>query len=308
MIDQLLNKTQSTGYDKAVSMSSGYQVRRKTDFPRWLRKPIPPVGKRSVIEKYLRQGYLHTVCEEAKCPNRNECFASGTATFLIMGDLCTRNCLFCSIKYGTPFPLDSDEPERICKAAKKMGLSYVVLTSVTRDDLEDGGAGHIAETVSMLKKSGIKVEALVPDFCGSTTALATVLASGPDVFNHNIETVPAIFSHIRPDADYTLSLQVLRWAAENSHDIPIKSGFMVGLGEIEEEVISLMDDLRKSKVTALTIGQYLQPSENQVRVKEFIPPDQFDHYSAIAKELGFSHVCSAPFVRSSYKAVELFNH
>ncbi len=285
-------------------------IRKKSVFPKWLRKPILLNGKRREVEKYLRQGNLHTVCEEAKCPNRNECFASGTATFLIMGDLCTRNCLFCNIKHGTPLPLDPDEPDRLLDAVKKMGLSYVVITTVTRDDLEDGGADHIAKTISILKRNinGIKVEVLVPDFNGNMTSVLTVLSSMPDVVNHNIETVPSIFPQIRPEADYTVSLQLLRYAAENSNGACIKSGFMVGLGETENEVISLMEDLRKSHVSILTVGQYLQPTNNQVEVKEVITPIQFDRYKKIGSELGFSRVFSGPFVRSSYRAAEVFNN
>ena len=284
------------------------RIRKKSAFPKWLRKPILLSGKRREVEKYLRQDNLYTVCEEAKCPNRNECFANGTATFLIMGDICTRNCLFCNIKHGTPQPLDPHEPGRLVNAVKKMRLSYVVITTVTRDDLLDGGADHIAKTISLLKRNirGIKVEVLVPDFNGNMTPVLTLLSNQPDVFSHNIETVPSIFPGIRPDANYAVSLQLLGNAAENSTNISIKSGFMVGLGETENEAISLMEDLRKSQVSILTIGQYLQPTKNQVKVKEVITPAQFERYKNIGNELGFSRVFSGPFIRSSYRAAEVF--
>lgn len=292
------------------SMGSIRSIRKKTNFPKWLHKPIPLTGQKHTVEKYLRDDSLHTVCEEAQCPNRNECFASGVATFLIMGDTCTRNCSFCNIKHGNPLPLDAQEPERLSHAVKNLGLSYVVITSATRDDLEDGGAEHISKTITLLKRTiyGINVEVLVPDFGGNMTACERVIASNPDVFSHNIETVPSLFSQIRPEAKYTLSLQILRTAAEIGHDITIKSGFMVGLGETEKEVILLMQDLRESRVSILTIGQYLQPSKKQVPVKEFITPDQFDRYHMIALELGFSQAHAGPFVRSSYNAAEIYNH
>lgn len=307
MNDQL-TRTRSNTQDS--SENPLVQVKEKSTFPKWLRKPIVAYGKRREVEKYLKQGNLHTVCEESKCPNRSECFASGTATFLIMGNICTRNCLFCNIKHGKPLPLEPDEPNRLLDAVKKMGLSYVVITTVTRDDLEDGGADHIAKTISVLKRNinGINVEVLIPDFNGNMKSVVTVLSNQPDVFSHNIETVPSIFPKIRRVADYAVSIQILRDAAENSNDIFIKSGFMVGLGETENEAISLMEDLRKSHVSILTIGQYLQPTKNQVEVKEFITPAQFERYKKIGNELGFSQVFSGPFVRSSYRAAEVFNN
>lgn len=310
MNEQITNNTVSRKINQRSSENSLRGSGKKSAFPKWLRKPIILNGKRKEVEKYLRLGNLHTVCEEAKCPNRNECFASGTATFLIMGDICSRNCLFCNIKPGTPLPLDPGEPERLLDAVKKMGLSYVVITMVTRDDLDDGGAEHIAKTISILKRSinRIKVEILVPDFKGKMKSISTVLSVKPDVFSHNIETVSSIFSKIRPEADYDVSLQVLSHAAQNSKDILIKSGFMVGLGETEKEVISLMKDLRKSHVAILTIGQYLQPAKNLVRVEEIVTPAQFELYRMIAGELGFTHVSSGPFVRSSYRASEVFNN
>lgn len=310
MSEQITQSTLSRKTDQRSSENSTSRVRTKSAFPKWLRKPIILNGKRKEVEQYLRLGNLHTVCEEARCPNRNECFASGTATFLIMGDICSRNCLFCNIKSGTPQPLDPDEPGRLLGAVKKMGLSYVVITTVTRDDLDDGGAEYIAKIISILKRNinRIKVEILVPDFMGNMKSIQTVLSSRPDVFSHNIETVHSTFLKIRPEADYDTTLRVLNYAAQNSEGILIKSGFMVGLGESEKQVVSLMEDLRRSHVTILTIGQYLQPTQNQVAVKEIITPERFDRYQTIAKELGFTQVFSGPFVRSSYRAHEVFNN
>lgn len=310
MSEQIAHTIQFGRIDYRLNKNSFRHDGNKSAFPKWLRKTIVLNGKRKKVERYLKQGNLNTVCEEAKCPNRNECFAAGTATFLIMGDICSRSCLFCSVTSGTPRPLDSNEPERILDAVKKIGLSYVVITSVTRDDLKDGGAEHIAQTISLLKRNciGIRVEILVPDFKGNCTSVETVLNSRPDVFAHNIETVSPIFSKIRPGADYNSSLLVLKHAAQHSSGVFIKSGFMVGLGETEQEVISLMKDLRASNVTILTIGQYLQPTERDIRVKEIITPVQFERYKTIAKELGFTRVFSGPFVRSSYRACEIYNN
>lgn len=279
----------------------------KLHFPKWLRKPIPLIGKKNKVERYIKNNSLNTVCEEAKCPNRNECYGNGTATFLLMGDTCTRNCLFCNVSNGIPFPLDKNEPESICKTVKLMGLSYVVLTSVTRDDLDDGGAKHIADTVKKLKKAipKIKVEVLVPDFHGNRKAINYVLESKPDVFNHNIETVHSIFTRIRPDASYTLSLKILKDVANSDYQILTKSGFMVGLGETEDEVVALMEDLKNANVNIITIGQYLQPSSKQVKVKEFITHNQFNKYRLIGKKIGFDKIISGPFVRSSYKAEKI---
>lgn len=225
-----------------------------------------------------------------------------------MGTICTRNCCFCNITYGTPSSLDVNEPNKICEIVKLMKLSYVVLTSVTRDDLDDGGAMHMAEIINKLKDSipNIKVEALIPDFKGNFNALTYVLESKPDVLNHNIETVRSLFQKIRPQANYDLSLELLHYAADSDYDIAVKSGFMVGLGETEDQVIELMEDLKRSNVTIITIGQYLQPSSNQVRVKEFITPEQFNHYRLLGRKIGFGKVFAGAFVRSSYKAENTF--
>jgi len=304
MIDQLANKNHSMNHIFPAYMKSTHTIQERKHFPKWLRKPVPTIGKKNTIEKYLQKYSLHTVCKEAKCPNRNECFSRGTATLLIMGDICTRNCLFCSVNNGQPSPLNSLEPENVCTIVKKMNLSYIVLTSVTRDDLSDGGAGHFADTVAKLRQNipKITIEVLVPDFNGCLNALDTVIESKPNVFNHNIETVSRVFSQIRPEANYERSLCILKQAAQKAKGIPIKSGFMVGLGETENEVFSLLKDLKDSQVTIITIGQYLQPSKKQVPVKEFITPEQFNQYQLMAKELGFKKIFSGPYVRSSYKA------
>ncbi len=304
MTDQLENTPVMAGIAPDVKMQTQHAPRRNMRFPQWLRKPIPARGKKGVLEDQLQQHRLHTVCEEAKCPNRCECFAEGTATFLIMGAVCTRNCLFCNISHGAPEPLDTKEPERLCSVVKKMGLAYVVITMVTRDDLDDGGAAHIIKTITLLKHTipEIIVEVLVPDFGGNMQACATVAAGGADVFSHNIETVHSLFSGIRPDAKYSRSMQILRTASVCKHPVTVKSGFMVGLGEKESEVISVMRELRASGVSILTIGQYLQPSQEQIPVREFITPQQFDRYRQLGLDLGFTQVESAPFVRSSYGA------
>lgn len=279
---------------------------KRKAMPKWLKRPIGTAGKKVLVEKSLRKSSLHTVCEEAKCPNRGECFSGGTATFLVMGDVCTRNCLFCSVKGTSPQPLDKEEPQNILKAVQEMALSYVVLTSVTRDDLDDGGASHIAKIVSALKEGveKITVEVLVPDFNGDKKSIDKVLESKPHVFNHNIETVRSVFNRIRPEGDFDLSLDVLKYVHDNS-PIPVKSGFMVGLGETEEEVVSLLKELHSLGVTIVTIGQYLRPSKEQVEVSEFVTPEQFERYSELAKEIGIKNVFAGPFVRSSYKAAEV---
>ncbi|MBD3321092.1 MAG: lipoyl synthase [Chitinivibrionales bacterium] len=277
-------------------------------FPSWLKRGIPSGGRKSVVESRLDRWKLHTVCKEARCPNRCECYASGRATFLIMGETCTRNCAFCGINSDAPAQLDRSEPEHLSRAVKELGLRYVVITSVTRDDLPDGGATHFAAVVHALKRQvpGIRVEVLVPDFRGNMDSVRTVIESGIDVFNHNIETVHRLYPSIRPAAQYRRSLDVLAYAAKLKPDVPVKSGIMVGLGETGTGVIDAMHDLLNAGCTILTIGQYLQPSDNQVPVTEFIAPGVFDRYAARAREMGFAAVVAGPFVRSSYRAEELY--
>jgi lipoic acid synthetase len=259
------------------------------------------------IPKGLRQKVdptLHTVCESAKCPNIGECYSRGTLTFLILGNICTRGCRFCAVGKGTPKPLDPDEPKKIAEAVRKLELKYVVITSVTRDDLEDGGTGHFSETIESLRlnvaASDLQIEILIPD----NLNLAELTAARPDVINHNIETVPRLYSAVRPQADYQRSLDILRRIKESG--IYTKSGFMVGLGETEDEVSSALVDLARVKCDAVTIGQYLAPSKQHIQVERYVRPEEYLKYEEIGKELGIGEVAAGPFVRSSYKAEEIW--
>ena len=260
------------------------------------------------VKKILRSSGLNTVCEEAKCPNIDECFSKRTATFMIMGDVCTRNCRFCNIKHGKPLELDENEPERVAGTALAMGLKYVVITSVTRDDLFDGGAGHFADTISETRKilPDIPIEVLTPDFKGNTRDIDTVLSARPNVFNHNIETVERLSKDIRPQADYQRSLDVLRYAA--SKGAVVKSGFMLGLGEKEEEIHQTMKDLKNAGVKILTMGQYFNPKGKggSWPVKKYYEQAFFDELARRGEELGFNYVFSGIYVRSSYMAEEVF--
>lgn len=273
--------------------------------PDWI-KTKSPAGLHST-KKLLRSHGLSTVCEEARCPNIGMCFSKPTATFMILGSSCTRNCGFCSVESVAPLPPDKDEPERVAIASRDMGLKYVVITSVTRDDLADGGASHFAGTVLSIKKllPNAKVEILTPDFKGALQALQVVLESGPEVFNHNVETVPRLYPVVRPQATYERSLNVLKNARDMAAHIKIKSGLMVGLGETFDEVLSVMQDLRAAGCNFLTIGQYLRPSKKNLPVVEYIKPEVFDIYKERALELGFKKVASAPLVRSSMNAEDM---
>lgn len=273
--------------------------------PAWLKKRLPRAALLRSMENLLRGHGLHTVCEDARCPNKGECFERGTATFLILGDVCTRDCGFCAVSSGRPRPLDPAEPEEVAAAAALLGLRHVVVTSVTRDDLADGGAGHFAATIRALRRrlpGGATVEVLVPDFLGSHDALDTVLAERPDVFNHNLETVPRLYSRVRPQAEYRRSLDVLGYAARVGGGV-VKSGAMVGLGESGDEIREVMKDLRAVGVQLLTLGQYLRPSPRHLPVVEYVPPTVFAEYRAAGEQLGLV-VEAAPFVRSSYRAEE----
>ncbi|HHY80947.1 MAG TPA: lipoyl synthase [Thermoanaerobacter sp.] len=257
------------------------------------------------MEAFLKSMSLNTVCQSANCPNMGECFARKTATFMIMGNICTRNCRFCAVEKGHPQPLDEDEPRRVAEAAQKLGLKHVVVTCVTRDDLPDGGASHFAKTIYELKKlPGVTVEVLVSDFMGKEESIAKVVEAKPDIINHNIETVPRLYSKVRPKADYSRSLNLLKKSKELDPYILTKSGIMVGLGETEEEVIQVMKDLRSVDCDMMTIGQYLRPSAKHIEVAEYVTPQQFERYEEIGYELGFKYVASGPLVRSSYHADE----
>ncbi len=274
--------------------------------PEWLKRPIPRSGKKSSVIHNLSQHNLHTVCQEAKCPNRAECFCRGCATFMILGDVCTRDCAFCSVRTGRPQPPDASEPHRLVESVRQLQLKHVVITSVTRDDLADGGAAHFAAVVRTLHEQlpGVTVEILVPDFGGETGPLATACTCGCDIFNHNVETVPRLYPRARPDAIFERSLDVLSFAATRLGRERIKSGIMVGLGETEDEVVDVLQRLYRAGCDILTIGQYLQPEAGRLPVAEYIHPSQFERYKKLASDIGFSFVYSAPFVRSSYKADE----
>jgi lipoic acid synthetase len=274
--------------------------------PAWIRARFP--GSPEVIElkKILREKKLFTVCEEAACPNLGECFKNGTATFLVMGDICTRRCPFCDVAHGRPLALDENEPRHLAETIAQMRLRYVVITSVNRDDLRDGGAGHIMLCVEETRAAcpGIKIEILTPDFRGRTRrdALNILAKSPPDVFNHNLETVPRLYKQARPGADYIVSLQLLRQVKEKMPGIPTKSGIMLGLGESTEEVVQTLKDMREYDIDMLTLGQYLQPSKHHLPVEKYYTPEEFDTLKSVAESLGFSNVASGPMVRSSYHA------
>ena len=285
-----------------VKVEKPEQVLRKPD---WIRIKLPAGDQVNRIKQSLRENRLHTVCEEAACPNLGECFSHGTATFMIMGDLCTRRCPFCDVAHGKPQPLDVEEPSNLAGTIANMGLKYVVITSVNRDDLRDGGAGHFAACIAAVRAQSpiTTIEVLVPDFRGRMETALEILERQPcDVFNHNLETVPRLYLQARPGADYHTSLQLLQAHHQRLPRVPTKSGLMLGIGETEVEVIQVMRDLLQHGVSMLTLGQYLQPSKEHLAVQEYIHPDQFQRYAEIARELGFQQVASAPLVRSSYHA------
>ena len=277
--------------------------------PPWLKKRLPPFQDLQKVKSILEEADLHTVCEEARCPNLGDCFCSGTATFLILGRICTRNCGFCAVEHRSPVPPDEAEPEKLAQAVKKMGLQYVVITSVTRDDLPDGGAFLFAKTIQAIRAldSKIKIEVLIPDFKGDLNSLKDVLKENPDVLNHNIETISRLYPVVRPQAAYQRSLDLLRRSKEDYPHIPTKSGFMLGLGETQKEVLELLRDLRETGCDFLTIGQYLQPRPDRLPVVRFVPPEEFEEYKKIGEEMGFKAVASGPFVRSSFHASEMFH-
>lgn len=273
--------------------------------PDWIRVRVPATPRIDEIKQKLRKHGLHTVCEEASCPNLGECFGGGTATFMIMGDICTRRCPFCDVAHGRPNPLNQDEPRELAIAIADMGLSYVVITSVDRDDLRDGGAQHFADCIRETRERSekIQIEVLVPDFRGRMDVALDILQdTPPDVFNHNLETVPSLYKKVRPGSDYDWSLDLLEGYKERAPEVLTKSGLMLGIGETLEEVEQVMADLRAHKVDMLTLGQYLQPSKDHLRVERFVTPEEFDQLGALGKKMGFTHVASGPMVRSSYHA------
>lgn len=275
--------------------------------PQWFRQKAPQPSTMANMKALLDKLNLHTVCESAECPNQGHCFSRGTATFLILGNVCTRNCRFCAIEKGQPLPLDSAEPGNIAQAVNMLKLKHVVITSVTRDDLPDGGASHFAHTLEAIRQSNpqTKIEVLIPDFQGSLSALKIVVDSYPNVINHNVETVPRLYSEVRPKANYQRSINLLEHVKEISPSIVTKSGIMLGLGETRNEVIRVMEDLRRVNCDMLTLGQYLPPSASHYPVYEYIAPSIFENYRMLALSKGFSAVASAPLVRSSFNAAEM---
>ena len=273
--------------------------------PDWIRVRVGSSPEVNRIKQMLRKSGLSTVCEEANCPNLNECFSGGTATFMIMGEICTRRCPFCDVGHGKPNALDAAEPKMLAQAIADMQLKYVVITSVDRDDLRDGGAQHFADCIreSRVLSPNLEVEILTPDFRGRMEIALDILEqTAPDVFNHNLETVPRLYRQARPGANYKWSLELLRKFKARRPDVLTKSGLMVGLGETKDEIIDVMRDMREHDIDMLTIGQYLQPSRDHLPVERYVIPDEFDEYAAIAKELGFARAACGPLVRSSYHA------
>lgn len=287
-----------------IKVEPAETVLRKPD---WIRVKLSTNPDITQIKKTLRENKLHSVCEEAACPNLSECFSLGTATFMIMGDLCTRRCPFCDVAHGKPQALDVDEPVNMAKTIKKLALNYVVITSVNRDDLRDGGAGHFAACINEIRKHSEKtnIEVLVPDFRGRVSIALDILKTSPvDVFNHNLETIPRLYKQARPGADYQESLDLLAAHHAILPSVPTKSGLMLGIGETKEEVLAVLRDLRAHHCSILTLGQYLQPSKDHLAVQRYVTPDEFDEYAVLAKEMGFKKVASGPMVRSSYHADE----
>ena len=281
-------------------------VQRKK--PNWLKRRLPDGPTYEGVRNLIASSRLHTVCQEAICPNIWECFSNQTATFLILGSTCTRNCRFCAVSSGAPTPPDPDEPAKVAEAAMRMQLKYIVVTSVTRDDLQDGGAGMFAETIRAIREEipDAMVEVLIPDFQGKADALRKVVSAHPDVLNHNLETVPRLYASVRPQAVYRRSLFLLKQAKSWSPSLKTKSGLMLGLGETSDEIQKTLQDLIDAGCSILTLGQYLQPTRNHLPVKRFISPEEFEDWKETALRAGFAQVASGPFVRSSYHAKELY--
>ncbi len=272
--------------------------------PHWIKKRVSEIANIEETEKLLRSLGLHTVCEGAECPNIAECFGNKTATFMILGGVCTRQCRFCAVTKGAPEKIDGQEPANIGKASKEMNLKHIVVTSVTRDDMPDGGAEHFAKTVKEIRKHNPQstIELLIPDLQGDWDDLKTIVNSKPDVLNHNLETVPSLYKEVRPQANYNLSLELLKKVKDFNPSIYSKSGIMLGLGEKEAEVYQVMDDLREVECDILTMGQYLRPTKEHISIKEYIHPDKFEEYKKVALQKGFKYVASGPLIRSSYNA------
>ena len=274
--------------------------------PAWLKRPLPRGNENFFTDALLRELRLETVCENARCPNRPECYSRRTATFMILGNVCTRPCGFCSVPRGEPEVLEDDEPQRVAEAAYRLGLRHVVITSVTRDDLPDGGADHFYRCILAVRaRTGAAVEVLTPDFLGDTRAIDRVLEARPEVYNHNTETVPRLYKKVRGRADYQRSLDLLAHVKRRTPAMVTKSGLMLGLGETTDELLDVLADLRRADCDMLTLGQYLAPTLKHIRVARYVPPEEFDALAVLARSLGFRHVASGPFVRSSYHAGEM---
>jgi lipoic acid synthetase len=289
--------------EPAVETKARAHARR---LPAWLKRDLPRGNENFFTHKLLRELRLETVCENAKCPNRPECYSRRTATFMILGNVCTRPCGFCSVPRGAPQTLEDDEPDRLAEAAARLGLRHVVITSVTRDDLPDGGADHFYRCVlAVRERTGAVVEVLTPDFLGDVHAIDRVLQAKPEVYNHNMETVPRLYKKVRGRADYQRSLELLARVKRISSEITTKSGLMLGLGETSEELLEVLADLRGVRCDTLTLGQYLAPTLKHLPVKRYVAPAEFDALGCLARSLGFQHVASGPFVRSSYHADDM---
>ncbi len=304
--NQVIQGVKLKGADKVaripIKVVPSQNLQRK---PPWIRAKAPKGDRVKKLKSVLRENSLFTVCEEASCPNLGECFSKGTATFMIMGEICTRRCPFCDVGHGRPNPLDTEEPQNLANTIQGMGLRYVVITSVDRDDLRDGGAQHFVDCIEASRQlsPNLQIEILTPDFRGRMDiALGILNASPPDVFNHNLESVPSLYKKIRPGADYHWSLNLLKRFKLQSPDVPTKSGLMLGLGEGIEEVRQVLRDMREHKVNMLTLGQYLQPSRDHLAVERYVTPDEFDELGDYARSIGFDQVASGPMVRSSYHA------
>ncbi|MGE4597098.1 MAG: lipoyl synthase [Methylophilaceae bacterium] len=301
----ILNKTKETGRAKTAKIPIKIIPKDKIKKPAWIKMKLPNSAQYMKIKSLLHQEQLNTICEEASCPNIGECYSHGTATFMILGDVCTRRCPFCDVAHGRPLAPDQDEPSKLAKTIALLNLNYVVITSVDRDDLRDGGASHFVECIKKIrdKNKNIKIEILVPDFRGRLDKAVQILfREPPDVFNHNLETIPRLYKEARPGSDYNHSLKLLNNFNEKYPTIPTKSGLMLGLGETNNEILDVMNDLRKNKVKMLTLGQYLQPTSFHLPVQRYVPPDEFEVLKQEAEKLGFSSVASGPMVRSSYHA------
>ena len=287
-------------------MAADPKAVRSPERPPWMVRRVPSSAAIESMRVLFEQSSLHTVCESASCPNRGECFFRGTATFLLMGDVCTRRCTFCAVRKGTPLELDRSEPASVARVVARLGLRHAVLTSVTRDDLNDGGATHFAQTINAVREAspGASVEVLVPDFRGKASAIFRILKSRPDVVNHNIETVPGLYAKVRPAANYGRSLRLLRQVSSDGR-VVAKSGIMLGMGEERREVVAVMHDLLSAGCRFLTIGQYLPPTARHYPVRRYLEQEEYDEYADLGREMGFAAVVSGPFVRSSYMAAEM---